>query len=425
MMRRVVLIVLVASIAVGLVWEVAHLPGLISAQIGTWHIEARTPVAVLGLVLLVVLTYFVFRGLGLIWSIPRRWRQWQTRRSRTLGEKAVTRALVALAAGEAAPARRESARARRFLGDTPQTLLLAAQAARLAGKEDEAERLYQLLANHAEAAFLGFRGLLQQAVSKGDWKTAAELARKAEASHPGAAWLRAERLQLAIQAGSWKEAASLATAETPRHVLLTAAAQEEKNPKEALRLARRAWEENPEFVPAALIYAERLRASGHARQALSVLQRTWQKTPHPDLAEAALQPLTTPLERWRAAKRFVDANGEQDPEALLLLARVALAAGLLGEARRYAEAARARLNQRRVWLLLADIEAAEGGSTQALQEDLRQAALAEPDPTWCCTSCGATYPSWRPVCLNCHAFGRLAWTSPMRAPVVAETVAAS
>lgn len=424
-MRRVVLILLVASIVVGLVWEVAHLPGLISAQIGTWHIAARTPVAVLGLVLLVALTYFVFRGLGLIWSIPRRWRQWQARRSRIHGEKAVTRALVALAAGDAAAARRESARARRFLGDTPQTVLLAAQAARLAGKEDEAERLYELLTNHAEAAFLGFRGLLQQAVSKGDWKTAAELARKAEASHPGAAWLRAERLQLAIQAGNWKEAASLATAETPRHVLLTAAAQEEKNPKEALRLARRAWEENPEFVPAALIYAERLRASGHSRQALSVLQRTWQKTPHPDLAEAALQPLTTPLERWRAAKRFVDANGEKNPEALLLLARVALAAGLLGEARRYAEAARERLNQRRVWLLLADIEAAEGGSTQALQEDLRQAALAEPDPTWCCASCGATYRSWRPVCLNCHAFGRLAWTSPMRAPAVAETVAAS
>ena len=104
-------------------------------------------------------------------------------------------------------------------------------------------------------------------------------------------------------------------------------------------------------------------------------------------------------------------------ESHLLLARTALDAGLTGEARRHLEAARAAgLNQRRIWLLQADLEAQEGGDTeagrQAQHEALRRAASAEPDAAWRCESCGAEHAGWVPVCPVCHTAGRVRWSTP-------------
>src|SRR5699024_6142880 len=121
---------------------------------------------------------------------------------------------LALAAGEKADARREASRARRLLGDTPQTLLLSAEAGRLSGRDDEAEAMFHRLAERKDAAFLGYRGLLRQAMARQDWAEAASLARQAEAAHPGAAWLREERAQLAIRTGNWAEALELFDAST-------------------------------------------------------------------------------------------------------------------------------------------------------------------------------------------------------------------
>jgi HemY protein len=330
----------------------------------------------------------------------------------------VTKALVALAAGEKADARREASRARRLLGDTPQTLLLAAEAGRIAGREDEAETAFRALIVQDGAAFLGFRGLLRQAMTREDWTEAAALARRAEAAHPGAAWLRQERAQLAIRAGHWAEALELADPDAPKAALGAAAAEAEADPARALRLARQAWKQDPAFAPAALTYARRLRTDGRESRAQAVLAKTWQLAPHPDLADLALAPVTDPLARTQAAKRLTAHNPEH-AESRLLLAHTALAAGLTGEARHQAEAAVASgVNQRRVWLLLAEIEEEERGDTEAgrmAQRDaLRRAAGADPDPGWQCRVCHAPAAEWHPACPICASAGSLRWDSQVR-----------
>jgi HemY protein len=100
------------------------------------------------------------------------------------------------------------------------------------------------------------------------------------------------------------------------------------------------------------------------------------------------------------------------PESHLLLARLSLAAGLTGEARRHADAARhAGMNQKRLWLLIADLEAAEHGDTE---DALRHAAMADADPVWRCDTCGAVHASWLPSCPACHTPGRIRWGEPAR-----------
>jgi HemY protein len=415
-MRRVLIWLAVAAAAVALAWWLAGLPGGVTVSLSGYTVQLATSLALVAVALIVVVLVLLLRLLDWVLGTPGRLAGWRGRHRRAAGETAITRTLVAIAAGEDGSARREAARARALLGDTPQTLLLAAEAERLAAREDAAADLYNQLARRPEAALLGLRGLFRQAMNREAWEEAAAIARRAEEVHPAGAWLREERTALAVRTGQWAQALRLAPPEAPRLVFAIAAAEAETDPTEGLRLARQACREDPGFAPAALAYAKRLRAAGREARAQEVLRAAWQDNPLPDLAAFWLAPVEDALARVREARRLTAGN-PQHPESLLLLARLSFAAGLAGEARRHLEAAQAQgLNQRRVWLLLADVEAADRGETEegraAQREALRRASTAEPDPAWRCESCGAEHAGWLPVCPICHTAGRVRWGTP-------------
>ncbi len=414
-MRRVIGFILGCAVIVAIAWWIAGLTGRVEATIAGYTIQTTTPVATIGLVVLVGVIYAVLRLIAFLLFLPRRIGRWRARQRREAGDVAVSRTLVALASGDRGEARREARRARRLLGDTPQTLLLAAESGRLAGSESEANELYRAMAARPDAAFLGLRGLFRQAMERQDWAEAAAIANRAEEVRPGAAWLREERTLLAARTGNWSQALLLAAPGAPVVAYATAAAEAETDPDEALRLARRASKEDPGFAPAALAYAVRLRAAGKETRAQEVLRRAWVASPQPALAAMALGRVDDRLSRVKEAGRFV-ADNSGHPESHFLLARLCLEAGLTGEARRHAEAAReAGLTQRRLWLLLADLEAEERGDTEAgraAQHDaLRRAAAAEPDPVWRCDACGTAHLRWAASCPACHAPGQIRWSS--------------
>ena len=165
-MLKVILFLVAASVIVVVAWMLAGIPGHVAASIGAFSIETSAPVAILMLAVLVIALLLLFRLLRGLRSIPRSGVAWRRRRRAAIGDRAVTRVLVALAAGEQGPARKEARQARKLLGESPQTLLLAAEAGRLAGREDEAEEAFRALTKQADASFLGFRGLLRQAAGK-------------------------------------------------------------------------------------------------------------------------------------------------------------------------------------------------------------------------------------------------------------------
>ena len=414
-MRRVFFFLVASAVVLAIAFGLAILPGTVSAEIGSISLTVRTPLAVLALILIILLAYILLRLISLAFRLPRRFRLWRSGRDRARGDRALTRTLLSLAAGQANAAQHEAARARHLLGDTPQTLLLAAEAARLAERGDEAETIYRRLAEQKEGAFLGLRGLFRQAVARGDWAEAARLARQAEATHPGGTWLRRDRQRAAIETGDWR--AALALAEPPARAALAAAASEaEREPSMALKLAREAVAADPTLPAATLALARRLRAAGREGRAMAAIERAWERTPNPNLAEFVLAPLIDPLARAKAAQRLAAKNPDH-PESRFLLARTALDAGLVGEARRHAEAMRASgIGWRRLWLLLAEITRAEadGKESPAEREALRAAATAEPDPTWRCGECGGETSRWQPLCPHCGAAGRLVWETEPR-----------
>jgi HemY protein len=425
-MKKVLLFLIAAVVILALAWLLADIPGHVVASAGGFTIETSAPVAILIVVALVVVVLIALRILGALAGIPHSGAVWRRRHRLSVGNRAVTRVLVALAAGEPGTARKEARRARSLLGDSPQTLLLTAEAGRLSGREDEAEEAFRALTKQEDAKFLGFRGLLRQAVDRSDWPQALIIAKQAEAAHPGTIWLRQQRAELALRTENWAEALELIGPDPRRPTYYIAAADAEPDPSRSLNYARQAWKQDPAFPPAVIAYANRLRAAGQEKRAQNCVSEAWTKSPHPDLAAFVLATEPDKLARVQLIKRLV-ARNPAHPESRLLLARVALDAGLAGEARQQVESAQTEgVKQRRLCLLLAEIEEQERGDTEAgrlAQRDaLRQAATADPDPHWQCTNCRTDHAAWNPKCDACGSVGTVKWISDVRSaalPVIA------
>jgi len=222
-----------------------------------------------------------------------------------------------------------------------------------------------------------------------------------------------------VRTGNWQQAMALAAPGAPTSAFAVAAIAAEPDAGRALKLAKRALKDSPDFIPAALAYAKRLREGGSERKAQTVLRETWARNPHPDLAAFALALHTAPATKFSEAKTLIG-GAPQHPESLFLLAGLALAVGTsesVIEARHYAEAARAAgLNQQRLYRLLADIDAADltGITLMKPREALRAASAADPDPGWKCDACGDALPQWSAICPNCRAAGRIGWGNVVR-----------
>ncbi|WP_137178567.1 heme biosynthesis HemY N-terminal domain-containing protein [Roseomonas sp. AR75] len=417
-MRSALLYLALLAAGVAGVLYMVRLGGAVEIRVGDVEILVPFFLAVLLLAVAFLLLYGILAGIGALRRWPARRRAKREARHRMEGEAALTRALVALAAGTPDVARIEVLRARERLGDTPQTLVLTAEAERLAGREDAASEAFHQLAARPDSRFLGLRGLLRQAIQREDWPTAQRLAREAEAAQPGAAWLKEERETLALRTRDWREALALAAPGKHQAPLALAAAGQEPEGGRAAELEKQAFQADPGFTPAALAHARRLREAGSPRRAKQVLEEAWKAKPHPDLAEAYLDGETDPLQRVKAAEQLVQGTA-RNPESQLLIGRLATEASLTGRARQELEALTGSgVADRRAYLALADLEEVEGGdspeSRAAQAKWLRRAATAAPEPRWRCTHCGTDHAAWGPVCPQCQSVGTIGWAVPQQ-----------
>lgn len=415
-MRRALLLLAGLAAVTALALWLARVGGSVEIAVGDLWIGVTFPVAVMALVVTFLLLHGALSALAWLSDLPARRRTARALGRRADGDAAVTRALVALAAGTAQSARVEVRRARLLLGDTPQTLLLAAEAERLGGREEAAAAAFKALADRPDARFLGLRGLLRQAMQREDWAAAQRLAKEAEAAQPGAAWLREERQVLALRTRDWREALALSAPEAPRAALALAASLQEEEPAAAAEFERQAFAADPAFAPGAVAHAKRLAGSGAARRARNVLEQSWQAAPHPDVATAWLAGEKDRLARVKSTEDLIHRNREH-PESRLLMARVAIDAGLTGRARGELDALLAAgVSDRRTYLLLAELEEVEHGDTAdaraAQAKWLRAAANAAGAPRWRCAACGAEHNAWKAECTACATVGRIAWAAP-------------
>ena len=453
----------------------ANNPGQVEIVWREWQIDTSVGVLVAAAILAAAAAALLLRLLSGILGSPRAFLRRRRERRRRAGYQALTRGMVAVAAGDPEEARRYARRAEILLAEPPLTLLLSAQAAQIGGDETAAKTFFTAMLDRPETEFLGLRGLLNQALRDGDRDTARRMAERAAALRPNTRWAVSSLFDLEVRDGRW-ELARDTLAEAVKHGViaseagrhhrgailyeLSLAAQSRGDWRRSLALAAAAQALAPDLAPPAAQRARLLLADRRIRRAAKAVERAWRTAPHPQLAQVygAIWEGDTPLARVARFERLAASNpGAQ--ESHIALAEAALAAQLWGEARRHLERALAAdppplapipanpiatmpmtptaisapegsvlaaptapaqgsagdiaRPSVRLCLMMARLEEAEHGDLARMREWLDRATAAAPDPRWVCASCGGESLEWRSLCPRCGSFDALAWQTPV------------
>ncbi|MCB1454286.1 MAG: heme biosynthesis protein HemY, partial [Rhizobiaceae bacterium] len=312
--------------------------------------------------------------------------------------------------------------------------LLDAQASLLEGDHDTAREKFQAMLDDPEMRLLGLRGLYLEAERMGERQAARHYAAQAADVAPQLGWAVESTLEERAEQGDWDGALRLAdaqrstrqtereTANRRRAVLLTAKAMSvlnadpttaRNNGLEAVRLA-------PDLVPAALVAARALIRLNDLRKAVRVLEAIWKKAPHPEVAEVYVNARVgdTPQDKLKRALKLQSMK-QNNAESALAVARAALLAGDLKQARSAAESAIKLAPGEGAFLLMADIEEADTGEQGRVRQWLARALRAPRDHAW--VADGFVSEHWAPFSPVSGRIDAFEWKAPVeRAPQMIE-----
>jgi len=422
MIRVVFFFIIVGALALGVAW-LADRPGDV---VITWQgMRAETSLMVTGVALLALTAVLI-----LIWSIvralaraPRAMARLRRDRRGVRAYEAISNGLIAVGAGDIGAARKLSAEVNRITPGAPLALLLAAQSAQLSGDREAAERAFRAMASRADTKALGLHGLFIEARRRDDLTSARAYAEEAARIAPSLGWAGRAVLEFRSSAGDWAGALDLleshkstldkASYRRQRAVLLTARAiaAEDSDRDSAKASAVEAAKLAPSLVPAAALAGRLLAESGEVRKASRVVNKAWRLNPHPELAEtyAGLRSGDSARDRLKRIEALAKkAPGEV--EAALAIARAALDAREFAKARS-ALAPYVAAPTKRVALLMAELERAEGNDEGRAREWLARALNAAPDPAW--TADGYVSARWLPVSPVTGRIDAFVWRVPL------------
>ena len=390
---------------------------------------------VIGLIILVALVWLTLKLIGLAIAAFKFLNGDETAISRYFsrnrerkGFEALSEGMMALASGEGRLAMAKANRAEKFLERPELTNLLTAQAAELAGDRKMAEQTYRKLLEDDKTRFVGVRGIMKQKLEEGDTDTALLLAEKAFAIKPKHVETQDTLLRLQAENSDWKGAratlsAKLKAGQLPRNVhkrrdavLALSEAKgvfENGQTAEAHDAAIEANRMSPDLIPAAVMAAETYIDKNNARAATRVLKKTWDVSPHPDLAAtfAAIAPDETPEERLKRFRVLTKLQPD-NPQTKMLIAELNIAAEDFPEARRAITELVAETPTSRGLTIMAAIERGEGADDAVVRGWLAKALTATRGPQWICDKCQHIHSAWGPVCSNCSGFDTMSWREP-------------
>ncbi|HSF96307.1 MAG TPA: heme biosynthesis HemY N-terminal domain-containing protein, partial [Thermohalobaculum sp.] len=307
-----------------------------------------TPIAFAGLLLVgFVVLWLALKLFGLLVAVLRVLFGDETALSRFLdrsrerrGLEAMARGMAALAAGDAKRAHSAAQKAEALLKRPELTRLLNAQASEMVGQPDRAGAYYQALAEDPATAYVGVRGLLNQALAEDNSERALKLAERAAELRPREPQVLETLYMLQSRRFDWpsarktldaqRRAGLLPRPEANRRDAMLALAQSEDaeetgEAEHARKLALEAVRLDPENAEAAATAARLLVAAGSKRAAAKTLIDAWRRKPAPQIAAAyaAIEPDESAHERRQRFAKLLQTQPMHD-ETRLLSAELAL-----------------------------------------------------------------------------------------------------
>lgn len=409
MLRVLIFLGVVLALAFGFAW-LADRPGSVAIDWMGYQIELSAMIAMVGLLVLIVVVMASWWVLRVVVRSPQIMGGYFASRRRDKGYDALSSGIIAAGSGDTRATQRHAKQAMKLLPDAPLTQVLAASSADLTGDADAKRQAYRTMLDEPKTQLLGLRGLYLDAVGDDDEEAARHYAQQAAALAPALPWAGEAQFEDQVQNGEWAAARSALERNLQnrivtkvqrnrlRAVLLTAEAieREQGEPDAARALALEAHKLAVNLVPAAATAGRLLIRAGKMTQASKVIEATWKKSLHPELAEAYLyvRPGDAIADRVKRARKLVQLCAH-DLEGELALARTLMEAGKLDDARDCLKDFTGADATQRVCLLMAEIEEQDGGDTAAVRGWMARALRAKRDPAW--VADGYVSSTWEPV----------------------------
>jgi HemY protein len=437
MVRLILFFVTVLVIASGLAW-LADRPGNLLITWEGYQIETSVFRAAVIAAALIGLAVFAWTVLRQIWSSPAVISRHLTRRRQQRGLDALSSGMIAIGAGDRTSATRYAIQARKAIPNEPMTHLLRAQAAQLSGDRATARRIFEAMLASPDTEQLGLRGLYLEAKREGEPEAALQFAQRASRLNPRLGWPLEAQFEMQCKAGDWIAAAETAalakrhghldraTADRRRALMLAAQAQaiEETDADKALAYATEAHTLAPGLIAAAAVAGRIFASRGQTAKAARIIQQTWSRSPHPDLAAsyAYARIGDSPRDRLDRIKQLAILK-PMDVESGVAWATAAIEAKEYRVARHALQPFLKDKLTRRVARLMARVESEEKGDAGRAREWIARAATAARDPVW--TADGVVLETWAPVSPVTGALDAVEWRSPVSGPESdSETLAA-
>jgi HemY protein len=389
MIRWLVFIIVAGLAAIAAGW-ISTTPGAVNLEWLGYRIETSAAVLVLALLVLVAVLHILYRLLATVLGAPGGFLRARRRGRERRGYEALSRGLVAVAAGDPAGAARQARRAATLLDNRPLTMLLSAQAAQLEGDDRAAGRFFTAMREEPSTRFLALRGLLTQAMKREQWDEALGLAQEAYRLNPDSTWVVETLYALQKRKGRWADAEGTLERSLKRKLLPAADAARERaevllrlsetsGGADAVATAARAFKADPGFTSAAVRYARLLIGEDRHSRAASVVERAWENHPAAELADLYWQArrCDDAFKKVQAAQKLA-ARKPGHVESALAVAAAALEARLWGEARKALAPLASDDAPPRVCRLMAELEEGEHGDQAAARMWLMRASGAGP-----------------------------------------------
>lgn len=430
MVRTIWALAKIAIVLAAVVWIAEH-PGRIQIDWLSYNLDFHVGFFFVVFFLALALGIFIFSVIKSVLDMPKTLTRYNDMTAKDKAVRALSIGLSAVAAGDTKEVSRQASKVKNYLSDTnPLSLFLEAQAARLNGDEAEASQAYLALMKDKDAGFMGVRGLLQVVLDRGDYEGALELGYKALRSYPKKGWILSIVYDLEIQARHWDKALRILTraekaeaimpnkAASDRIVISLAQALEYKNSgdeKAYFRGVQKAYKLDKDFLPSSLWLADLYIERGKYKSAIAVIEKSWNKMPHPELtclwAKAYRPPRNSgPVARIRWFEKIlkIDPNSV---EGLQAMASVLTQEGLWGDARKHLEMAEKIRPNVHLYKLWAQLEEKATGKENAVRAWEEKAADAPRERVWICSETGRVYDEWMPIS-DQGLFNTIIWDFP-------------
>ncbi len=421
-------------IIVFLAWIIS-LSGTVVIDLLDYNITVPTNIFILALLVTIFILGFIYKLLQSVFLLPQIFSKHREETRHQKGYSALTRGLVAIAAGDSKQATYYARRAGNMLPKSkgkqqPLHLLLEAQAAQLRGENAVAQNRFEALMQDKDAAFLGIRGLLKSALDQGNTHLALQYANDAAQLHPNQIWIIQTQYHLQIENKMWDEVLKTAKiakknkALEPEKIISDEIAItlmrfdqaiKEKDFGMAERHLKTAMKLDKYYVPTNFRAAHYYISLGKNKKAAALIKDSWAQSPHPDLAkiwfELAPDAHKYQVKRSKWFQTLADINPNHI-ESHILLARAAMEMSLWGEAKASLIQAEKVYPSAQIYRLLAVVEQNSDYNDDSMHSLMEKASDALPEKSWVCTRTGIIYEEWMPIAPPHESFNTIIWQCP-------------